>query len=109
MPVRELLYFTIFLNAIPLIFVADCMKDERIDALFSKISLNISSDSLSVVNFAMNSVSELHIGRDPGLRPRQAGSLKPYVAHADIANEKISLNLCPGKAEIERRSNVETM
>jgi hypothetical protein len=54
----------------------------------------------------MTSVSKLSTGRDTALRPRQAGSLNPYFAHADIANEKISLNLCPGKAEIERRNNV---
>jgi len=78
--------------------------------MFSKITVNISADSLSVVNFAMTSVSKLHTGHDPALRPRQAGSLNPYFAHADTANEKkISLNLCPGKAEIERRSNVENM
>ena len=50
----------------------------------------------------MTSVSKLHTGRDPALRPRQSGSLNPYVAHTDIANEKIYLKLCPGKAEIER-------
>jgi len=65
--------------------------DERIDALFSKITVNVSADSLSVVNFAMTSVSKLHAGRNPALRLRQTGSLNPYFAHADIANEKKNL------------------
>jgi len=63
------------------------VKDERIDALFNEITVNIFTDL-----FAMTPVSKLYTGRDPALRARQAGSLNPYVAHADIANEKKTIS-----------------
>jgi len=72
-----------------MIFVADCMwGTKELTHCFSKITVNVSADSLFLVNFAMTSVSKLHTGRDPALRPHQAGSLNPYFAHADTANVK---------------------